>query len=108
VLINLSALLSHFPRPLLSQLSPSTRSHWHTGARALCALSVPVLCWTRVRRAGGFAERVTFAGVAVYFVMFTLVIYCPLAHMVWHPEGLIRKAGIIDFAGGECPGRTTP
>eukprot|EP00775_Hariotina_reticulata_P009990 gene9990-10145_t len=29
-----------------------------------------------------------------------LVLYCPLAHMAWHPSGIIRKTGVLDFAGG--------
>ena len=33
-------------------------------------------------------------------VLFCLVIYCPLAHCTWHPEGLFRSWGVVDFAGG--------
>ena len=29
-----------------------------------------------------------------------LLIYCPLAHMTWHPDGLLFKMGVLDFAGG--------
>lgn len=49
---------------------------------------------------GSFAERVRFWGYVVFINLFVLVIYCPLAHMAWHPEGLLFKKGVLDFAGG--------
>jgi Amt family ammonium transporter len=33
-------------------------------------------------------------------VLFSCVIYPPLAHMTWHPDGLLRNLGVLDFAGG--------
>jgi Amt family ammonium transporter len=33
-------------------------------------------------------------------VLFSIVIYAPLAHMTWHPDGLLFKMGVLDFAGG--------
>jgi ammonium transporter, Amt family len=32
--------------------------------------------------------------------LFSLLIYAPLAHMTWHPEGFLRQWGVLDFAGG--------
>jgi Amt family ammonium transporter len=32
--------------------------------------------------------------------LFSLLIYAPLAHMTWHPDGFLRKLGVLDFAGG--------
>jgi ammonium transporter, Amt family len=49
---------------------------------------------------GSFAERVRFWGYVVFINLFVLLIYCPLAHMAWHPEGLLFKKGVLDFAGG--------
>jgi Amt family ammonium transporter len=49
---------------------------------------------------GSFAERVRFSTYLVFIVLFTLLIYCPLAHMTWHPDGLLRGWGVLDFAGG--------
>ena len=49
---------------------------------------------------GSFAERVRFSGYLLFTCLFTLLIYCPLAHMAWHPEGLLCKKGVLDFAGG--------
>ena len=49
---------------------------------------------------GSFAERVHFKGYMIFIVLFSLVVYAPLAHMTWHPEGFFFKMGVLDFAGG--------
>ena len=49
---------------------------------------------------GSFAERVRFSSYLLFMVLFSLLIYCPLAHWTWHPEGFLRKWGVLDFAGG--------
>lgn len=49
---------------------------------------------------GSFAERINFNGYLIFIILFTLFIYAPLAHMTWHPEGLLRTFGVLDFAGG--------
>ena len=33
-------------------------------------------------------------------VLFSIFIYSHLAHMTWHPDGLFRNWGVLDFAGG--------
>lgn len=49
---------------------------------------------------GSFAERVRFSGYLLFICLFSLLIYCPLAHMAWHPDGIFFKMGALDFAGG--------
>ena len=49
---------------------------------------------------GSFAERVKFNAYLVFICLFSLCIYTPLAHWTWHPEGFLRKWGVLDFAGG--------
>ncbi len=49
---------------------------------------------------GSFAERVRFSSYLLFMILFSLFIYAPLAHMTWHPNGLLRKLGVLDFAGG--------
>lgn len=49
---------------------------------------------------GSFAERIRFRSYILFMLLFTLLIYSPLSHMTWHPDGLFRKWGVIDFAGG--------
>lgn len=49
---------------------------------------------------GSFAERVKFWSYLLFICLFSLFIYCPLAHWTWHPEGFLYKWGVLDFAGG--------
>ncbi|WP_422927150.1 ammonium transporter [Singulisphaera sp. PoT] len=49
---------------------------------------------------GSFAERVRFSSYLLFMVLFSLLIYCPLAHWTWHPDGFLNKMGVKDFAGG--------
>jgi ammonium transporter, Amt family len=49
---------------------------------------------------GAFAERVRFGAYVLFMVLFSLVIYAPLAHWTWHPQGFLRAWGVLDFAGG--------
>ncbi|TAE51584.1 MAG: ammonium transporter [Bacteroidetes bacterium] len=49
---------------------------------------------------GAFAERIKFTSYVLFLVLFSLLIYAPLAHWTWHPEGFLFKLGVLDFAGG--------
>lgn len=49
---------------------------------------------------GAFAERVRFKAYLLFLTLFSLLIYTPLAHWTWHPDGFLRKLGVLDFAGG--------
>src|SRR5215510_593490 len=49
---------------------------------------------------GAIAERMRFGVWCAFITVWFLVVYCPIAHMVWGSEGWIFKAGAIDFAGG--------
>lgn len=49
---------------------------------------------------GAFAERVRFSGYLLFITLFSLLIYAPVAHWAWHPDGFLRDLGVLDFAGG--------
>jgi Amt family ammonium transporter len=53
---------------------------------------------------GAFAERMKFSAMAVYLSLWSLLVYCPMAHMVWGVGGLLNASGgrfpSLDFAGG--------
>src|SRR5687767_994029 len=49
---------------------------------------------------GTFAERIKFKSYILFLVLFSLLIYAPLAHWTWHPDGFLFKWGVLDFAGG--------
>jgi Amt family ammonium transporter len=54
---------------------------------------------------GAFAERMKFSGMLLFMTLWLLIIYCPMAHMVWGKGGMLNAylGGSIrtfDFAGG--------
>ncbi len=51
--------------------------------------------------AGAFADRMKFSAMCVFMVLWSLVVYCPIAHSVWSATGYVGATiGAIDFAGG--------
>jgi ammonium transporter, Amt family len=49
---------------------------------------------------GAVAERIRFTAYILFTVLFSLLVYAPLAHWSWSPEGFLFKMGALDFAGG--------
>jgi Amt family ammonium transporter len=50
---------------------------------------------------GAFAERMKFSSMLVFMTLWLLLVYCPIAHMVWSGDGgLMWDWGVLDFAGG--------
>lgn len=49
---------------------------------------------------GAVAERIRFTSYILFTVLFSLLVYAPLAHWSWHPEGFLFQWGVLDFAGG--------
>jgi ammonium transporter, Amt family len=49
---------------------------------------------------GAFAERIKFRSLMIFIILWTTLIYCPVAHWVWNTGGWLRALGAIDFAGG--------
>jgi Amt family ammonium transporter len=49
---------------------------------------------------GAFAERKRFKAFVIFSVLWSLLVYSPVAHWVWGVGGWIRVLGALDFAGG--------
>ncbi|ACI50390.1 ammonium transporter [Gluconacetobacter diazotrophicus PA1 5] len=49
---------------------------------------------------GAFAERMKFSALCVFTILWSLLVYAPVAHWVWSPLGWVAGFGAIDFAGG--------
>jgi len=53
---------------------------------------------------GAFAERMKFSAMCVFLILWSILVYDPMAHMVWGVGGLLNVAGgkfpCLDFAGG--------
>lgn len=49
---------------------------------------------------GAVAERIRFTAYVLFIVLFAVLVYAPIAHWTWHPDGFLFKMGALDFAGG--------
>lgn len=49
---------------------------------------------------GAVAERIRFTSYILFILLFSIFVYSPLAHWTWHPDGILFKMGVLDFAGG--------
>src|SRR3546814_1566781 len=49
---------------------------------------------------GAFADRMKFSALLIFTAAWSLLVYAPIAHWVWHPNGFLFGAGVLDFAGG--------
>jgi len=54
---------------------------------------------------GAFAERMKFSAMCLFLSLWSLIVYCPMAHMVWGKNGLLNASlggrfPTLDFAGG--------
>ncbi|MCG6954790.1 MAG: ammonia channel protein, partial [Gemmatimonadetes bacterium] len=49
---------------------------------------------------GAIVERMRFGPYLAFNTLWSLLIYAPVAHWVWSPDGWIYKLGALDFAGG--------
>ncbi len=57
-------------------------------------------CITPALIAGAFAERVKLSSYIVFILLWSTLVYNPVAHWVWAEQGFLFRDGAIDFAGG--------
>ncbi len=93
-----NALIGDFSMLMLSHATPETISgtipeYVFVMFQGMFAIITPALML------GAFAERMRFSAYLVFIAIWLLVVYAPLAHMVWG-GGWIGESGAIDFAGG--------
>jgi ammonium transporter, Amt family len=49
---------------------------------------------------GASADRMRFGAFVIFIAIWSVVVYAPIAHWAWSPEGWLNRAGLLDFAGG--------
>lgn len=49
---------------------------------------------------GSVAGRMKFKALVLFIILWSLIVYYPMAHMVWGEGGFLAKIGSVDFAGG--------
>jgi ammonium transporter, Amt family len=66
----------------------------HIAYQMMFAIITPALI------TGAFANRVTFKAYFWFLTAWLIFVYFPFVHMVWSPDGMLAKWGVLDFAGG--------
>lgn len=62
--------------------------------QAMFAVITPALI------SGAFAERMKFSAYIIFTLVWTTIVYDPIAHWVWGNGGWLKHLGVLDFAGG--------
>jgi Amt family ammonium transporter len=57
-------------------------------------------CITPALISGAIAERIKFGPYILFILLWSTLVYDPVCHWVWHPNGFLAQAGTVDFAGG--------
>ena len=78
----------------LTQYAPTIPGTAYMAFQMMFAVITPALI------TGAFAERKRFKAFVLFSLLWTLLVYSPIAHWVWGEGGWLRQLGAIDFAGG--------
>jgi len=90
-----SALLNNIsPTTVNTNYAPSIPEFLYFAFQLKFAAITPALI------IGAFAGRIKFRSLLVFVVLWSTLIYSPIAHWVWGVDGWIHVQGAIDFAGG--------
>ncbi|HJT23800.1 MAG TPA: ammonium transporter, partial [bacterium] len=80
--------------PDVSPLAPTIPHLAYMIFQAMFAIITPALI------CGAYAERVSFKGFVVFSLLWATLVYDPVCHWVWSPNGYFCTLGALDFAGG--------
>jgi Amt family ammonium transporter len=69
-------------------------------ALAFMAFQMKFAIITPALISGAFVERMRFAGYVIFTLLWTTLVYDPVAHWVWADGGWMATLGVLDFAGG--------
>jgi Amt family ammonium transporter len=78
----------------VSHLAPTIPETVYAMFQMTFAIITPALI------AGAFADRMKFSAMLLFLSAWSLLVYAPIAHMVWEPSGWLNTAGVLDYAGG--------
>jgi len=78
----------------ISHLAPTIPETVYAMFQMTFAIITPALI------AGAFADRMKFSAMLLFLSAWSLLVYSPIAHMVWESTGWLNAAGVLDFAGG--------
>lgn len=65
-----------------------------------CAYQLTFAIITAALIYGSFADRMKYTSMIIFISFWHLIVYCPVAHSNWHPDGWLYQLGVLDYAGG--------
>ena len=77
-----------------SEYAPNIPSYLFASFQMMFAIITPALL------TGAVAGRMNFKAIFLFVILWSFVVYYPLAHMIWGEHGLLDELGSLDFAGG--------
>jgi ammonium transporter, Amt family len=78
----------------VSHLAPTIPETVYAMFQMTFAIITPALI------AGAFADRMKFSAMLLFLSAWSLLVYAPIAHMVWEPSGWLNAGHVLDYAGG--------
>ena len=102
-------LIGNLSRAMLYNITPLTPSGYpntsvasgaNIPALLLFAFQLKFAAITPALIIGAFAGRIRFRSLIIFIILWSTLIYSPIAHWVWGVGGWLRTLGAIDFAGG--------
>jgi Amt family ammonium transporter len=88
-----SALMSHMTMDSTNSLAATIPESVFMMFQMTFAIITPALI------CGAYAERMKFSALLLFTTLWSLIVYVPIAHMVWG-GGILGGLGVLDFAGG--------
>ena len=101
----MNAFIGGFDRLFLAGITPDSEAATFSEGVVIpelifVAFQMTFAALTAALVLGGTAERIKFGGVIVFSLLWPLLSYYPIAHMVWWAGGFLFDMGALDFAGG--------
>ncbi len=78
----------------VSHLAPTIPETVYAMFQMTFAIITPALI------AGAFADRMKFSAMLIFMSAWSLLVYAPIAHMVWESTGWLNSSHVLDYAGG--------
>lgn len=86
--------LNEFKLDSVHQLAPNIPES------AFCLFQMTFAIISPALVCGSFADRVKYGSCMLFAGLWHILVYCPIVHWVWHPDGFLFKQDILDYAGG--------
>jgi len=100
--VNGSGLIGNLDLAMFNNvgLSPSTTYATTVPFVLFAAFQLMFAAITPALITGAYAERKRFGAFVLFTILWSILVYSPIAHWVWSPDGWLFRLGALDFAGG--------